>query len=252
LKIGIYDEAPSREQGRRSAARLERLALAEAQGYDAIWLADGAAPDAGGAHGLYFELGQLAALTTRVELGLHAGVPRGLHPLRVAEDLAVLDIMSSGRLSWAVRGPGPDPAALLLEQLAVIRDAWSGDAFAHEGEHMSFPELSCHPRPARDPHPPLWLDASWEDEGPPDLAGRFWHTEHSPEHVERPSAAPLVAVFRLRAGVEEADALLLVERLRPEAVLLLVDAAEEGEEGEEEAGLRQGKALEALKAGLGD
>lgn len=250
LRIGIYDEAPGGERGGRSAERLERLALAEAQGYDAIWLADRAGSDAGGAHGLYFELGQLAALTTRAELGLHASVPMGLHPLRVAEDLAVLDIMSSGRLSWAVRGPRSGSAGLLLEQLAVIRGAWSGDAFAHEGEHLSFPELSCHPRPARDPHPQLWLDGSWQEEDRLDLPGRFWHAEHAPEQrIDDDVPVPLVAVLRLRVGADEADALSLVERLRPDALLLLVEVAGEGEE---EAGRQQGRALEVLRACLGD
>jgi hypothetical protein len=228
LRIGIYDSAAP-ERRSRSASELERLAAAEELGLDAIWLADHGLPGGGEACSLHFELGQLAALTTGVELGMHAFVPELLHPLRVAEDLAVLDIMSAGRIAWAVRASPVEGSGLWREQLAVIREAWRGEPFAFEGEHLRFPEVSAHPRPMRDPHPPLWLDGECGDGALSETGcfGRFVDSEVSEERIpDSEDEAPLLLARRLSSARDIERTIAVAERARPEGLLLQLDPAE--------------------------
>lgn len=133
-------------------ARLDRLAQAEAQGYAAIWLAvpDGLPPAAGRS---LFPAARLAQRTEAVRIGLACPLPGNLHPLRVAEEIAVLDIQSGGRVEWA-----PGSTAASAEGLEIVLRAWRGEAFAHQGDRYAFPELRCLPRPEQRPHPRLWLD----------------------------------------------------------------------------------------------
>jgi len=98
----------------------------------------------------------LAARTERIRIGQAANIITFRHPIQVAEDLAMLDHMSGGRLEVAVgRGlypreatnmnPGADVRrpevnrALFKESLDIIRKAWTNEFFSHEGEHYQFP-----------------------------------------------------------------------------------------------------------------
>ena len=148
MQIGVIGAA----EAAGSEARLDRLAEAEAQGYAAIWLA---VPDGlpGAAGRSLFPAARLAQRTEAVRIGMACPLPENLHPLRVAEEIAVLDIQSGGRVEWAP-GNAPDSA----EGLEIVLRAWRGEAFAHQGDRYAFPELRCLPRPEQRPHPRLWLD----------------------------------------------------------------------------------------------
>ena len=152
MKFGVMGRVGDEEKGNAEAS-LARLAGAEAQGFDAVWVA--AEDVAGGAAGRsLFAAAQLAEQTQEIEIGLWSVLDPGLHPLRLAEDLAVLDIVSGGRLHWAPTGPD------LAEPLEIILKAWSGEPFAHEGPRFEFPSLVCLPVPEQKPHPRLWLSGS--------------------------------------------------------------------------------------------
>jgi len=90
------------------------------------------------------------------------------NPLRVAEELALADCMSRGRiLSGFARGvpreykvydvPMAESRARFDEALAVILRAWQEDVFSHEGEFWRFKDVSIWPRPYQRPHPPVWI-----------------------------------------------------------------------------------------------
>jgi alkanesulfonate monooxygenase SsuD/methylene tetrahydromethanopterin reductase-like flavin-dependent oxidoreductase (luciferase family) len=146
MKFGVIGEV----EAAGDPARLDRLAGAEAQGYQAVWIAvrEGVPASAGRS---LFAAARIAERTRSVRIGLHSPLPEDLHPLRLAEDLAVLDIVSGGRLDWAPsRGACP-------EALEIVLRAWRGESFAHRGARYAFPELRCWPRPEQRPHPALWL-----------------------------------------------------------------------------------------------
>ena len=90
-------------------------------------------------------------------------------PVRVAEDVAVLDNIANGRVIVGVAA-GYRPIefegleetrkgreARMEEQLEILIKAWTTDSFAHRGKHYQFPEISVMPKPAQKPHPPIWI-----------------------------------------------------------------------------------------------
>jgi alkanesulfonate monooxygenase SsuD/methylene tetrahydromethanopterin reductase-like flavin-dependent oxidoreductase (luciferase family) len=188
MKIGVIGEI----EGAGDEARLDRLAAAEAQGFAAVWLdvRPGVEPSAGRS---LFGLARIAESSPSVRIGLRAPLPADLHPLRLAEDLAALDILSGGRLDWSPR------AGACAESLEIVLNAWRGEPFAHRGALYHFPELRCLPRPEQTPHPALWLEPG---EGRPGASqagctGRLRDVlpGQSPERPDR--EGPLALVYPL-------------------------------------------------------
>jgi alkanesulfonate monooxygenase SsuD/methylene tetrahydromethanopterin reductase-like flavin-dependent oxidoreductase (luciferase family) len=90
------------------------------------------------------------------------------NPLTIAEELAMVDCMSRGRvISGFARGvpreykvydvPMAESRARFDEALDVILKAWTQDVFSHRGKYWSFKDISIWPRPFQQPHPPIWL-----------------------------------------------------------------------------------------------
>src|SRR3954463_6357096 len=132
----VLDAASAAERYRLAA---EQIAHAEAQGYDAAWVAQHHFhEDEGGLPSPFVFLGHLAAQTSRIRLGTGIiTLPLEL-PVRVAEDAIVLDLISGGRLELGV-GNGRNPTAcagfgcderqrntLFVDHLARLRDSLSG------------------------------------------------------------------------------------------------------------------------------
>jgi alkanesulfonate monooxygenase SsuD/methylene tetrahydromethanopterin reductase-like flavin-dependent oxidoreductase (luciferase family) len=94
------------------------------------------------------------------------------HPIRLAEDLAVLDNISNGRMelgagmgyaSHEFQGfdiPISRRVSLTEEALQVLKLAWSGEAFNFEGKRYRFSNLRVTPDPVQQGGPPLWLAAT--------------------------------------------------------------------------------------------
>lgn len=94
------------------------------------------------------------------------------HPVRVAEQAAVLDLLCDGRLEFGVgrsstrlelEGFGIDPKetrASLAEGLAMVLKAWRDEAFSWDSERFSIPPRQVLPKPLQRPHPPLWMACS--------------------------------------------------------------------------------------------
>ncbi len=150
---------------------LQQLTEAEAQGYDAVWLAEHHFSRYGLSASTHLLAAHLAARTRRIRIGTAVTILPFMHPLRAAEELAMLDVLSEGRLDWGAgrgyqghefAGFGVDIAKshrIFREQLDVIRRAWTGERFAHEGEFFRFRELVCLPTSIQKPHPPIWIAA---------------------------------------------------------------------------------------------
>jgi alkanesulfonate monooxygenase SsuD/methylene tetrahydromethanopterin reductase-like flavin-dependent oxidoreductase (luciferase family) len=89
-------------------------------------------------------------------------------PLRLAEELAMLDCMSNGRLiSGFARGipreyqvhnvPLADSRARFDEAFEIITRAWSEEVFSHRGQFWNYQDVSLWPRPVQQPRPPIWM-----------------------------------------------------------------------------------------------
>ncbi len=117
-----------------------------------------------------------AALTQATKRGrivvLGNLLPLHMNPMRVAEEYAMLDMMSGGRIvAGFAPGGGPEtfnydvPSARSREQfwesLDLIVRAWTEDGpFAHEGVHFPLRYVNPWPKPLQKPHPPVWVPGS--------------------------------------------------------------------------------------------
>jgi probable F420-dependent oxidoreductase len=118
-------------------------------------------------------LAGFATRTSRISLGTDIIVAPFHHPVRLAEDWAMLDIMSGGRtvLGMAI-GYKPDEFALygvelerrgarFEEQLAVIKGLWTEDRLSFKGTYFQV-DGSLQPKPVARPRPPIWI-GGWGD-----------------------------------------------------------------------------------------
>ena len=136
----------------------QQTVLAEELGFEAIWLGEHHfGPYGTGDLPNPILLGaDLAARTSRIRIGQMANIAPWWHPIRLAEDLAILDNMSKGRVEvgfgrgiWPYEGPQFHPNAdprkdqenreLFAETVDVVRKIWSDEYFSHEGANYHFP-----------------------------------------------------------------------------------------------------------------
>jgi probable F420-dependent oxidoreductase len=152
----------------------EEVRLGEALGFDSVWLEEH--------HGVkdhywpspLIGLAGVATRTERILIGTDILVMPFYHPVRVAEDTAMLDIISQGRfILGAAIGYKPDEFALYQvplekrgarfeEAIRLIKLLWTQEEVHFEGEYYQVRGLKIEPRPCSQPHPPLWL-GGWGD-----------------------------------------------------------------------------------------
>jgi probable F420-dependent oxidoreductase len=148
---------------------LAEVERGEALGFDSVWMEEH--------HGVrdhYWPsplmiLAGFAGRTSRVTLGTDVVVLPFYDPVRAAEDVAVLDVISGGRAVFGVAiGYRPDEFALyrtplegrggrFVEALTLIRALWTQDSVTHPGPHYPVTGARIEPKPVQKPHPPLWI-----------------------------------------------------------------------------------------------
>jgi probable F420-dependent oxidoreductase len=162
--------------GARPDALTQWAMLTETLGYHFIMTCDHIAilPEVHGRYPAPFyepftTLGWLAGVTKRLEIGTTVIVLPYRNPLEVARMAANVDQLSGGRLLFGVgvgwseqefavlRVPFNRRGAITNEYLAAIKTLWSHDVASFEGRHVAFQDVHTAPRPARAPHPPIWV-----------------------------------------------------------------------------------------------
>ena len=155
-------------------AILEQAVLVDQLGFDQIWLTEHHFVDDGYLPSPVVAAAAIAARTRRVRISTDILILPFHHPLRLAEDWAVLDVLSGGRMELGIgmgyavhefRAFGIDRAqrrSLTVEGLEVLRRAWSGERFTHRGKHWTFEDAQVFPRPVQPGGPPLWMAAMTE------------------------------------------------------------------------------------------
>jgi alkanesulfonate monooxygenase SsuD/methylene tetrahydromethanopterin reductase-like flavin-dependent oxidoreductase (luciferase family) len=106
--------------------------------------------------------------TQRIKLLVYGNLLPLHEPLRLAEELAMLDCMSNGRLiSGFARGipreyqvhnvPLPDSRARFEEAFEILLRAWGDEIFSFSGKFWTYRDVALWPRPLQRPHPPIWM-----------------------------------------------------------------------------------------------
>jgi len=146
--------------------------IADTGGMHAIWTGEHHGMDFTIAPNPFINLADLARRTKKVRLGVGTVIAPFWHPIKLAGEAAMTDIISNGRLELGIaRGaysfeyerllPGLDAMSAGLrmrELIPAIQQIWAGD-YAHNGEYWQFPAVPSAPKPLQQPHPPLWVAA---------------------------------------------------------------------------------------------
>jgi probable F420-dependent oxidoreductase len=142
---------------------------AEEQGYDWINVTEHHVAADGYLPALFVLLAAIAARTERIRLSTGMLILTLHSPIRIAEEAAVLDIISGGRLTLGVAAGYREVefeamqvdyhtrGKRFVESLELMRLAWTGEPFTFTGEVFDLPELVVRPVPIQRPGIPLWL-----------------------------------------------------------------------------------------------
>ena len=198
MKFGLFYEmqgASDRSDVALYQEHLDQFRLADELGYDCLWLAE-----------LHFQRAYsilpapllLAAaasqVTRRIRLGTGISVLPINHPLRLAEEVATLDILSNGRVDFGIGRGHPmtgiydhfnvdieQSKALFRENLDIIRLAWTEDEFSFKGKFHTIDRVRVVPKPVQKPTPPTFVSAFSPDTF--DLAAEYGFNLFLPAQV---------------------------------------------------------------------
>lgn len=169
LFTGQLPEGGSRTFAEEYRDTVELARLAETLGFDSVWVSEHHGSSDGYLPSLLPLLAGLATATDRVLLGTGVILAPFHHPLRLAEDTAVVDQLSEGRLvlglglGWREEEfrmfgmPVGDRLRRTTETVSILRQAWAGERFSHEGRVFRFDDVKVTPPPAQRPGPPIYL-----------------------------------------------------------------------------------------------
>jgi probable F420-dependent oxidoreductase len=163
---------------------------AEALGFDSLWLGehpvmpmhstspfpgspDGRIPDA---YSWFVDpfvaLARASGVTTRLKLGTGITLVPERHPLLLAKEIATLDYFSGGRFLFGVgAGWNKEETEIMggnfahrwtqtREAIEAMKALWANEAAEYHGRYYDFPLVRSFPRPAQQPHPPIFLGGS--------------------------------------------------------------------------------------------
>ena len=176
MKFGLFYQLPcatTQDAATRYQETIEQIVYAEELGFDTTWLAE-----------LHFNpqfsimpaplllAAALAQRTSQIRLGTAVLLLPLQHPLRTAEEAAVVDLLSKGRVELGVgRGmiaihfqgfniPREESRERFEEALTIITRAWTHETVQFNGKYFQVPETAVVPKPVQKPHPPLRIAAN--------------------------------------------------------------------------------------------
>lgn len=156
------------------ARALERIEIMDRTGFDAVWLAEHHFTTYSVCPSVHMVGVLAAARTKRLRIGTAVSLAALYHPLRLAEEVALLDLLSGGRVNWgAGRGfarsefnafgvPPEESTDRFREAVEIVLKAWTEERFTYKGQHFAFDGIELLPKPLQRPHPPVWMAATSE------------------------------------------------------------------------------------------
>jgi alkanesulfonate monooxygenase SsuD/methylene tetrahydromethanopterin reductase-like flavin-dependent oxidoreductase (luciferase family) len=186
VHFGVFVEELRHGASQAGAFRdvFETADRAEAGGVDCVWLGEiHFTPTRSIISASLQVASAIAARTRRVRVGTAVQVLPLNHPLRIAEEVATVDHISEGRFEFGIGRSGvvrtydvygvpyAESQARFRETVDILRQAWTGLPFSHQGELYRVVNATVAPRPYQVPHPPLRMAATSDETFP--AAGRM-------------------------------------------------------------------------------
>jgi probable F420-dependent oxidoreductase len=157
------------EDSRFYQEALNQVVLAEKLGFDSVWLEEHHGTSRHYHPSPLIYLAGFATRTERLRLGTDIAILPLYHPVRIAEDVAQLDVMSKGRVILgaaigyreeefaAFQTPLKGRGAQLEEMLELIKRLWTEDKVDFKSERYALHSFTLEPKPLQKPCPPIWL-----------------------------------------------------------------------------------------------
>ena len=153
---------------------LDRIRIMDQGGYDAVWLAEHHFSTYSVCPSVHIMGMHAADITRNLRIGTGVSLAAFYHPLRLAEEVALLDNLSGGRVNWGA-GRGFDATEMRVfgverdesharfrENVDIVQQAWSNDRLTYEGRFNTYRDVEVLPKPLQDPMP-TWIGASSQD-----------------------------------------------------------------------------------------
>lgn len=170
MKIGVFDHLDTRdiELAQFYDDRLELVRAYDQWGFHAYHVAEHHFTPLGLSPSPSVYLSAIAQKTQRILFGPLVYTLPLYHPLRLADEICMLDQMSKGRLQLGIgRGVSPfevgyfgvdhaESQSIYLESFEVLMQSLTQSVVNHQGEHFQFTEVPIVLKPFQKPHPPLW------------------------------------------------------------------------------------------------
>jgi len=180
MKIGYMPCTQDPPHGENVASVVEEI-VAEAQaienaGFDGCFMPEHHQQEDGYLSNALLVAGLIGMKTERIDVGTCATVLPLIHPIHLAEDSAIVDQATRGRLVLSV-GIGYQPqdfeafgvnvkqrVGRTEEGIAILRECWKGKRFSFDGKYFQFNDVLTAPKPYREAGPPIWM-GSWSPPG---------------------------------------------------------------------------------------
>jgi alkanesulfonate monooxygenase SsuD/methylene tetrahydromethanopterin reductase-like flavin-dependent oxidoreductase (luciferase family) len=174
LRFGLWYDFRNPEQWRRPyqdlyGEILDQIAWAENNGFDDVWLSEHHFIDDGYLPSMLPAAAAIAARTKRIRIPLGVLLLPFHNPVRLAEDIAVVDVISGGRFELGVgvgykleefegfNVPFKERGARTNESLEIIARLLSGETLTFKGKHFELDKVKLTPEPVQKPRPPIWV-----------------------------------------------------------------------------------------------
>jgi alkanesulfonate monooxygenase SsuD/methylene tetrahydromethanopterin reductase-like flavin-dependent oxidoreductase (luciferase family) len=151
---------------------LSRIEIMDQTGYDCVWLAEHHFNTYSVCPSINVMATHVAARTKTLRIGMAVSLAAFYHPLRLAEEVAMIDVLSGGRVNWgAGRGfdrtefeafgvPVEESSDRFRECVEIVLAAWRQERVSYQGRFWNYQGVEVLPKPLQSPHPPIWLAAT--------------------------------------------------------------------------------------------
>ena len=170
--LASWTEKDANAQSRIYGEAVEQIQYAEEMGFDSVWIAEHHSSRYGIFPSLMPIVSYIAARTKHIRIGTGVSVLPFHNPILLAEESAMVDVLSNGRLEFGVgRGSAnyeygnfdidfESRDQRFQEVLDIILGLWTTTGFTYHGEFYKVNDLTLAPLPLQKPHPPVFLAVS--------------------------------------------------------------------------------------------
>ena len=190
MKFGLFYHVQwpeTKTQEQVFAELIEQVQYAEELGFYSLWMAEHHFTRYGVAPSPLTVATYLAAKTSKIRLGTAIAVLPYHNPILLAEQVALLDVLSNGRVDLGVgRGiarsteyvdmkiPAEESEGRFTEMLDILPGLWTTPRFSYEGAHYQLDDITLAPRPVQQPHPPVYVGVTSTESRIQEAVERGW------------------------------------------------------------------------------